>query len=166
MPRPIKCRRVGFIPKCFHFVPNAPEGGTDSEVIITIEEIEALRLSDLEGLEQSSCSESMGISRGTFQRILNNSRRKAADALVNGKPIRIEGGNYKREICSFICKKCGHKWVNSGEMPVDCANIRCTLCDCDKYDCSSENDFCGKHCNRHNENDSSLINSREGETDE
>lgn len=93
MPRPKKCRRVGFIPKCLRFVPYSMERETSEETVISIEEIEAVRLSDVEGLEQNDCAERMGISRGTFQRIINAARHKIADALVNGKSIRIESGN-------------------------------------------------------------------------
>lgn len=92
MPRPRKCRRVGFVPNNQFFYPHiqSPE-----EVVLSIEELEAIRLSDLEAMEQDECAESMQISRGTFQRILNAARQKLADALVNGKVIRIEGGSYE-----------------------------------------------------------------------
>lgn len=63
--------------------------------MLSIEEVEAIRLSDLEAMEQDACAESMEISRGTFQRIINTARRKLADALVHGKAIRIEGGSYE-----------------------------------------------------------------------
>ncbi|KLU59879.1 hypothetical protein CEB3_c40130 [Peptococcaceae bacterium CEB3] len=56
--------------------------------------MEAMRLSDYEGMEQDACAQSMQISRGTFQRLIYAARKKLADALVNGKVIRIEGGNY------------------------------------------------------------------------
>ncbi len=92
MPRPRKCRRVGFIPDNQIFYPQLhnPE-----EIILSVEEVEAVRLSDLEAMEQDACAESMQVSRGTFQRIINAARQKIADALVNGKTIRIEGGSYE-----------------------------------------------------------------------
>lgn len=92
MPRPRKCRRVGFVPNNQFFYPHlqSPE-----EVVLSIEELEAIRLSDFEAMEQDASAESMQISRGTFQRILNAARQKLADALVNGKAIRIEGGSYE-----------------------------------------------------------------------
>lgn len=64
------------------------------EIVLSVEEVEAIRLSDLEAMDQDACAESMQVSRGTFQRIINDGRKKLADALVNGKTIRIEGGNY------------------------------------------------------------------------
>jgi len=92
MPRPRKCRRVGFVPDNQMFYPKLQ---SDEEIVLSVEEVEAIRLSDLEALEQDACAESMGVSRGTFQRIINTARQKIADALVNGKAIRIEGGSYE-----------------------------------------------------------------------
>ena len=91
MPRPRKCRRVGLVPAnpCFY-----PQMGNPDEVVLNVEEIEAIRLSDLLGMDQDAAAESMDVSRGTFQRIINEARRKLADALINGKTIRIKGGNY------------------------------------------------------------------------
>lgn len=62
------------------------------EVSVTVEELEAIRLKDVEGLEQESCAERMGISRPTYHRILASARAKVAKALVEGKAIRVEGG--------------------------------------------------------------------------
>jgi len=65
------------------------------EIRLTVEEAEAIRLKDLEALEQEDGAEKMNISRPTFQRVLAAGRKKIADALLNGKAIRIEGGNYE-----------------------------------------------------------------------
>ncbi|RCX17903.1 putative DNA-binding protein (UPF0251 family) [Anaerobacterium chartisolvens] len=92
MPRPRKCRRVGFIPDNQMFYPHLRNA---EEIVLSIEEVEAIRLSDLEAMEQETCAISMQVSRGTFQRIINAARQKLADALVNGKTIRIEGGSYE-----------------------------------------------------------------------
>ena len=101
MPRPRKCRKVGFIPtnKCF-----LPKEKNNEEIVLMIEEIEALRLSDFYMLEQDDAAKSMNISRGTFQRILNLARYKTADAIINGKIIRIEGGDYELINNSSCCK--------------------------------------------------------------
>jgi len=64
------------------------------EVTLTVDEFEAVRLKDLEGLAQEDGAKRMGISQPTFHRTLVSARRKIADALINGKVIRIEGGNY------------------------------------------------------------------------
>lgn len=94
MPRPIKCRRVDFVPVNSAFYPHLENA---EEVVLRIEEVEAMRLSNYEGMEQDACAESMRISRGTFQRLIYAARKKLADALINGKVIRIEGGNYEVE---------------------------------------------------------------------
>jgi predicted DNA-binding protein (UPF0251 family) len=110
MPRPRKCRMVGFIPhnSCFH-----PQVHNKEEVVLSIEEIESIRLSDFLEMEQDEAAESMNVSRGTFQRIINAARKKIADALLHGKNIRIEGGNYELTPGKPCCRRqsgmCRHK---------------------------------------------------------
>jgi predicted DNA-binding protein (UPF0251 family) len=95
MPRPIKWRRVAFIPEATYFKPAGIPMRVLEEVCLSVEEAEAIRLKDLEGLEQEQGAEKMNISRPTFQRVLGAARRKIAEALLNGKAIRIEGGNFE-----------------------------------------------------------------------
>ncbi len=106
MPRPRKCRMVGYIPRnpCFH-----PHLGNTEEVVLSIEEVEAIRLADFLNMEQDAAAESMDVSRGTFQRIINAARQKVADALVHGKTIRIEGGNYEVMNDRPCCKEHGRR---------------------------------------------------------
>jgi len=101
MTRPSKCRTVCVAPGCRVF---SARGGSGGQVELELDELETLRLADLEGLEQDAAAERMGVSRGTFQRILYSARKKAADALTNGKGIRIFGGN-----CEIASKPCGAK---------------------------------------------------------
>ena len=65
------------------------------ESILTIDEYEAVRLKDLLSLEQEEAAKRMNISRPTFQRLIVSARKKMADAIINGKAIKIEGGNYR-----------------------------------------------------------------------
>jgi predicted DNA-binding protein (UPF0251 family) len=65
---------------------------TLDEVVMTLDEFEAIRLADLDGLYQESAAAQMGVSRPTFSRIAAEAHRKVADALVHGKALRIEGG--------------------------------------------------------------------------
>jgi len=95
MPRPIKWRRVAFIPEATYFKPAGIPMRVLEEVCLSVEEAEAVRLKDLEGLEQEQGAEKMNISRPTFQRVLGAARQKIANALLNGKAIRIEGGNFE-----------------------------------------------------------------------
>ena len=95
MPRPPKCRRVAFLPNVTYFKPAGIPLRVLEGVRLSVEEAEAIRLKDLEGLEQAPSAERMNLSRPTFQRMLASARRKIADALLNGKAIKIEGGNFE-----------------------------------------------------------------------
>ena len=102
----MRCRRVFSEPSVSFFKPaGAPLRGLP-EIILTVDELETIRLKDHEGLDQTKSAESMNISQPTFQRIYNSARKKIADVIVNGKAIRIEGGNYRVEKCAFS-RGCG-----------------------------------------------------------
>jgi uncharacterized protein len=110
MPRPVKWRRVDSIPTVTHFKPAGIPLHALEEVNLTVEEVEAIRLKDIEDLEQEECARRMQISRPTFHRVLESARKKLADALLNGKAIRIEGGNFELAMRRFRCGKDGHEW--------------------------------------------------------
>ena len=109
MTRPPKPRRIGFIPDATYFKPAGIPMRALEEVCISMEEAEAVRLKDLESLDQEASAIKMNISRPTFQRVLASSRQKIADALLNGKAIRIEGGNFEIAMRRFRCIN-GHEW--------------------------------------------------------
>ncbi len=90
-----RCRRVGFQPAFTSFGPAATGPVESDEMILTVEEFEAVRLKDLEGLDQTECARMMEISQPTFHRLVISARRKIADALTHGKTIKIEGGHYR-----------------------------------------------------------------------
>lgn len=95
MARQPKCRHVEFIPEITSFKPSGNDASIHSEeVILLVEEIEAIRLKDYLGMEQEECAQKMQVSRPTFQRILIEGRAKIAEALIMGKAIRIQGGDY------------------------------------------------------------------------
>jgi len=110
MARPVKWRCIDFIPPTTFFTPMGIPPRPLVEVRLSLEEVEAIRLRDLEGQEQEECAERMHISRPTFHRVLESARRKLADALVNGKAIRIEGGNFEMAVRRFRCNNDGHEW--------------------------------------------------------
>lgn len=141
MPRPKKCRRIGFIPQNECFAP-CGKGGARGEVVISIEEMEALRLSDLERLDQNACAEQMGISRGTFQRIINSARQKTANALVNVWSIRIDTGLLAEDERTLICRSCGHTWKEICKRQI---SEQCSACGCTDLAYISEQDCCLKH---------------------
>ena len=95
MPRPRRIRRIGFHPHIHHFRPMGIPIKTIQESILNHEEAEAIRLIDLENTEQSKAAKKMQISQPTLSRILKSARGKTADALINGKAIKIQGGDFK-----------------------------------------------------------------------
>jgi len=92
MPRPCCPRRVGFLPGVNYFKPAGVPLRDLEEVVVTLDELESLRLADLQGLYQEQAAEQMKISRPTFARIVEAARKKVADALINCKALRLEGG--------------------------------------------------------------------------
>ena len=127
MPRPTKWRRVSFIPDVTYFKPAGIPLRFLEDIRLSVEEAEAIRLKDLEGLEQEQCAEQMNISRPTFQRVLGPARQKIADALLNGKAIRIEGGNFEMAIRRFRCLD-GHEWDVPFEVMVGGYSQSCPTC--------------------------------------
>ncbi|MFC2002448.1 DUF134 domain-containing protein [Chloroflexota bacterium] len=127
MARPPKCRRVEFLPDVTYFKPAGIPLRALEEVRLSVEEAEAIRLKDLEGLEQEQGAERMNISRPTFQRVLASGRQKMADALLNGKAIRIEGGNFEMTWRRFRCLN-GHEWQVPFEAIVSAPPQLCPMC--------------------------------------
>ena len=97
MPRPRKRRRVCEMPMFKSFEPSERQSDPHVEIILSIDEYEVIRLIDLEGLNQEACAERMEVARSTIQRMYEEAKRKVADSIVNGKRLKIEGGDY------FLC---------------------------------------------------------------
>ena len=95
MVRPKLCRRIFSEPNVTYFKPRGIPLSDLEKSILTIDEFEAIRLKDLEGLEQAECAKRMNISQPTFHRLILSARKNIADGIVNGKAIKIEGGNFK-----------------------------------------------------------------------
>jgi predicted DNA-binding protein (UPF0251 family) len=92
------------------------------------EELEALRLVDLEGHYQEVAAEEMSVSRSTLQRIVSEARRKVVEALIEGAALHIEGGTFRVASVWWQCENCGHPWEiehGSGQS----APARCPSCD-------------------------------------
>ena len=104
MPRPRKCRKVCYLPDNDGFVP--VRGGEElTPIVLNVDEYEAIRLIDREGFSQEQCGEYMRIARTTVQQIYAAARKKLADALVEGLPLRIEGGDF--QLCDGNEDYCG-----------------------------------------------------------
>ncbi|MFW5790221.1 MAG: DUF134 domain-containing protein [Bacillota bacterium] len=95
MPRPPKIRKIQSKPERTYFKPPGIPMKELEELVISFEEMETLRLSDYQGLSQQEGADKMEVSRPTYQRILVTARKKVAEALAEGKAIRIEGGTYQ-----------------------------------------------------------------------
>jgi predicted DNA-binding protein (UPF0251 family)/predicted Fe-Mo cluster-binding NifX family protein len=104
MPRPRKNCKVAFLPDTTYFKPAGVPLRLLEEVCISIEEVESLRLRDIEGLDQELCAGYMNISRATFQRILESARKKIAVGLLGGKAIKIDGGAFELEAPQCCCR--------------------------------------------------------------
>lgn len=121
MPRPCRWRRVMGPPPHSYFVP---WGTTDHQVaILSLDQYEALRLADLEGLSQEEAAEHMGVSRPTFGRILEEAHRTVARALVYGQALRIEGGR-----CIIGEEHSPHGWAHQEHLHGPKPGWRCRCC--------------------------------------
>jgi predicted DNA-binding protein (UPF0251 family) len=98
MSRPKKDRCINCLPSSPCFKPRGIPLYQLKEVILNLDELEAIRLADYEGLYHEKAAEKMNISRPTFGRIINNARSKIADAIINGKALQIETLNKKRRL--------------------------------------------------------------------
>ncbi|NLB91408.1 MAG: DUF134 domain-containing protein [Clostridiales bacterium] len=108
MARPKKWRRVCSLPNQSKFGPlENTETGRSFLITMTVDEFESIRLIDLEGMTQEECAEKMNVARTTVQSIYAQARKKIADALVNGKNLQIEGGEYK--LCDGQGRGCGKR---------------------------------------------------------
>jgi uncharacterized protein len=111
MARPRNCRRVGSMPGSNYFKPRGIPLSALEEVILSVDEFEAIRLADLEGLYQEQAAERMKVSRQTFGRIVESAHRKVAEVLVTGKALKIEGGEVEMASTrKFRCEDCRHSW--------------------------------------------------------
>lgn len=104
MPRPRKCRKVCRLPGTGEFIPADGREGKKA-VVMTVDEYETIRLVDKQGFSQEECGNYMRIARTTVQQIYTSARRKIADALVEGLPLKIEGGDY--QLCDGKEDYCG-----------------------------------------------------------
>ncbi len=123
-------RRIGFEPSIVYFKPAGVPIARLKEVVLAFEELEAVRLKDLLQMEQREAAERMNISQPTFHRLLLEARKKVADAIVNGKAIRIEGGIYKmvqptRRGMARGRGGAGGKGMGFGGPPLECVCPKC-----------------------------------------
>lgn len=121
MPRPRKCRRICVLPENNRFGPLGKEFPDTQPIILKLDEFETIRLIDMIGLTQEECALQMDVARTTVQAIYNTARSKLAHALVEGRSLHIEGGDYtlcgqSSSCCGKNCNRhgCSHKKCNTG----------------------------------------------------
>ncbi|OBR90105.1 hypothetical protein CLRAG_37120 [Clostridium ragsdalei P11] len=142
MPRPTKFRRVEFFPENTYFVPWGKHKCEIEEIVLKVEELEAMRLKDIEELNQEECAQKMQVSRQTFQNIIDSARKKVAVALTEGNAIRINGGNYTTTYCKFKCLHCGNVY----EIKYEQDRYTCPICGSEEVICNKKAKFCRKWC--------------------
>jgi len=122
MPRRKVRRLVRQEPPVSVFKPAGVPARELETIVLTVDEYEAIRLADSEGLGQRDACEAMRVSQPTFNRILSSGRMKMATALVKGCVLRIEGGHYLLGdgTGTFECAQCGHIMKRSGKNPTSC----------------------------------------------
>jgi predicted DNA-binding protein (UPF0251 family) len=120
LPRRPCCKRVEELPGVTYFKPRAVPMSVLEEVVLSVEEFEALRLAHQEGLYQQDAAVRMGVSRATFGRVLDLAHRKVTKALVEGCALRIEGGSFAT-IGPERCERCPVKAEAAGAEPEACA---------------------------------------------
>jgi len=130
MARPKCCRRVAEQPACNIFKPIGVPVTMLEEINLTMDEFEAIRLADFEGLYHEQAAERMHVSRQTFGRIVEAARSKIARMLIEGLALRIEGGEVEMaEKRTFLCEQCRHTWdvpYGTGR-PEGCPACRSTM---------------------------------------
>lgn len=114
MPRPFKPRRISAMPRYTYFKPTGIPMPLLDEIVLTVDEVEALRLKDIEKLEQHECAARMNIAQSTLQRILVSAREKMTRAIIEGKALRIHGGPYALE-GEPICPHCRRRRFRAGK---------------------------------------------------
>ena len=142
MARPVKIRHVESFPAAVYFVPQGQEQCDLCEYVLKIEELEAIRLKDVEDLNQTECAERMGVSRPTFQNIVDSARKKVALALSTGAAIRISGGHYAARVCRMKCRGCGGTYAVNNEEDKQ----RCPHCGSDAVGCAKRAPKCRNWC--------------------
>jgi len=154
MPRPRRLRRIFFQPDITYFKPAGVPMIHLKEAILSFDELEAIRLIDSQTLDQTKAAKQMKISQSTLSRLLKEGRKKLADAIIEGKAIKIQGGDFKMvqpisagrgmgrgrgfggggRMGGFaagpggncVCPKCGHKEAQIRGQP--CMNKKCPKC--------------------------------------
>jgi uncharacterized protein len=145
MSRPCKPRSVCCKPEALSFKPcGIPPRSLDT-VTLTLDELEALRLGDWEGLYQENAAQRMNVSRQTFGTILASAHRKVADFIIHTKRLTIEGGHVRMDNHFSACSGCGN---DGSAAPGTDKRAGCPKCRGSARRCGDNRCASGKHHNR------------------
>jgi uncharacterized protein len=126
MSRPKCCRKIGCAPDKNYFKPRGIPSTELEEVVLSLDEFETIRLADFESLYQEDAAAKMNISRQTFGRIIESAHKKLADVLLNGKALKIEGGEVAMEETKNVrCPKCRKTFKSQTESEKELICPRC-----------------------------------------
>ena len=129
--KPRKKRDVLYPPNVQYFKPQGIPMHNLDTVCVTVDEYEAIRLADYEKLKHEDAAKQMNISRPTFTRLLESAHNKISDAIVNGKAVRIEGGDFNFLGKRYRCRKCGFYWNIEKYVSTD---LNCPKCNDSEID--------------------------------
>ena len=151
MPRPTCCRRVAQAPLILCFAPQVANPNVIGDMFISLDELEAIRLADLDNLYQEHAADEMGVSRQTFGRILKSAHNKVADALVNGKTLCVEGGHVMvTKQRTFKCSDCENSW----DLPCGTGRPeKCPECESTSFNRIHEDGTIGCHGGEHHQHE-------------
>jgi predicted DNA-binding protein (UPF0251 family) len=126
MPRPFKNRKVNGLFNTDCYKPNGIPLSMLAAVELSVDELEALRLADLEDMYQDEAAKEMGVSRQTFGNIVKRARKKVADAIINGKALRIVSRGFSYSDALRCCGNCGLVWRKAAMKQTECPDCRST----------------------------------------
>ena len=131
MARHTKIRNVSFVPNEIEYEPK--NLSSDKIIKITLEELEAIRLSDILELNQIEAAKKINVSRATYQRILLSARKKLALSIIECQKLVISGGTYNITCC---------RYVDKNNKNIDIKKEK----DCKNEKCNSKKLFCINNC--------------------
>jgi predicted DNA-binding protein (UPF0251 family) len=125
MARPQDNRMVHEPPLFTHFKPTGIKGRELEEIFLTLDEFEAVRLADYKGFSHAEAADEMEISRSTFTRLIEKSRKKIASMIIEGKLLSIDGGSIHFRKNILQCQDCGHMF----KINISAAITKCPACE-------------------------------------
>jgi predicted DNA-binding protein (UPF0251 family)/DNA-directed RNA polymerase subunit RPC12/RpoP len=128
MAKPKKDRFVLQPPTVVYYKPQGIPLYQLEQIILAVDEYEAVRLVDYEGLQQADAAERMQVSRATCARILESARHKIAEALTGGKAIRIQGGSFVLGRNRYRCRDCSTFWEVPASEDAESRDMSCPRC--------------------------------------